>query len=189
MNTFPALLLEKLWPGLVAWTVLYLSDYSLTIACTRLYQAGARDKIALEGSYEITPYYQRDINALRRVSPRFVAALILSLVWLSLIWWFAMQIWPPMYSFSLGAAVLLELAVHMRHFRNLVLFRALVGSDAVRGRIEYPRRLMLRMSSLECVAFSGLFGVVFLFTGSWFVLGGAVACLSLGAKHLRLARS
>jgi hypothetical protein len=93
------------------------------------------------------------------------------------------------YSFALGAVVLLELAIHMRHFRNLVLFRALVGSDAVRGRIEYPRRLMLRMSSLECFAFSGMFGLVFLFTGSLFVLGGAVACMSLGGKHLRLARS
>ena len=48
---------------------------------------------------------------------------------------------------------------------------------------------MLRMSSLECIAFSGLFGVVFLFTGSWFVLGGAVSWLSLGGKHMRLARN
>ena len=128
MNTLPTLFLDKLWPGLVAWTVLYVSDYSLTIACARLYQAGARDKIALEGSYEITPYYQRDINALRRVSPRFVAALVLSVAWLSVIWWLAMQMWPPEYSFALGAVVLLELAVHMRHFRNLVLFRALGGA-------------------------------------------------------------
>jgi hypothetical protein len=186
----PELFLDRLWPGLVIWTVLYISDYSLTIACARLYQAGARDKIAFEGSYEITPYYQRDINSLRRVSPRFLAALILSLVLLSVVWWLGMESpWPPMYSFMLGAMVLVELAIHMRHVRNLLLFRALVGSDAVRGRIEYPRRLMLRMSSLELLAFSGLFGVLFLFTGSWFILGGALACLSLGAQHLRLARS
>jgi len=98
------------------------------------------------------------------------------------------SLFPPMYSFLLGGLILVELAIHMRHFRNLVLFRAIVGSDAVRGRIEYPRRLMLRMSSLESLAFSGLFAVVFLFTGSWFVLGGAVMCLSLAFKHLRLAR-
>ena len=84
--------------------------------------------------------------------------------------------------------ILLELAIHMRHVRNVVLFRALVGSEGVRGRIEYPRRLMLRMSSIEGLAFSGLFAVIFLFTGSWFVLGGAFTCLSLAAKHLRLAR-
>ena len=160
----PGLFLDRLWPGLVAWTVLYISDYSLTIACARLYQAGARDKIALEGSYEITLYFERDIDALRRVSPRFLAALLLSLVWLSVIWWLAMDTWPELYSFGLGAVVLMELAVHMRHLRNLFLFRALVGGDAVRGRIEYPRPLMLRMSSLEFLAFSGLYLVVFLFT-------------------------
>jgi hypothetical protein len=184
----PELFLDRLWPGLVAWTILYISDYSLTIACARLYQAGARDTIVFEGSYEITPYYQRDINALRRVSPRFLAALLLSLVWLAAVWWLADQWWPPVYPFALGAVILLELAIHMRHVRNLVLFRAIVGSEAVRGRIEYPRRLMLRMSSIELLAFSGLFMVMFLFTGSWFVLGGAATCLSLGGQHLRLAR-
>jgi hypothetical protein len=184
----PELFLEKLWPGLVVWTVLYISDYSLTIACARLYQAGARDKIAFEGSYEITPYYQQDINALRLVSPRFLAALLLMLVLLSLVWWLGTEsLGSPMYSFALGALVLVELAVHVRHFRNLVLFRMLVGSDAIRGGIQYPRPLMLRMSSIEFFAFSGLFSVVFLFTGSWFVLGGAMACLSVAVKHWRLA--
>jgi hypothetical protein len=185
----PGLFLDRLWPGLVAWTILYISDYSLTIACARLYQAGAREKIAFEGSYEITPYYQGDINALRSLSPRFLAALLFSLVWLSAVWWLAMEsFFPAMYAFLLGGMILLELAIHVRHFRNLVLFRAIVGSDAVRGRIEYPRRLMLRMSSIEILAFSGLFAVVFAFTGSWFVLGGAVTCLSLAFKHFRLAR-
>ena len=63
-NRLPELFLDRLWPGLLAWTVLYISDYSLTIMCARLYQAGANQKMAFEGSYEITPYYQRDINAL-----------------------------------------------------------------------------------------------------------------------------
>ena len=185
----PELFLDTLWPGLLAWTVLYISDYSLTIMCARLYQAGANQKMAFEGSYEITPYYQRDINSLRRLSPRFFAALLLSLVWLSALWWLAMQsLWPPIYALGLGGVILLELAIHMRHIRNLVLFRAMVGSDSIRGRIEYPRRLMLRNSSIEGLTFSGLFAVMFLFTGSWFVLGGVFTCLSLAGKHLRLAR-
>jgi hypothetical protein len=98
------------------------------------------------------------------------------------------SLWPPIYALGLGAVILLELAIHMRHIRNLVLFRAMVGSDAIRGRIEYPRRLMLRNSSIEGLTFSGLFAVIFLFTGSWFVLGGVFTCLSLAVKHLRLAR-
>jgi len=184
----PELLLDKLWPGLVAWAILYCSDYGLTITCSRLYQAGARDKIVFEGSYEITPYFQHDINSLRLVSPRFLTALLLSLFWLAILWWLATESWPAVYSLALGAVILLELAIHMRHFRNLLLFRALIRTDEVRGRIEYSRRLLLRMSSFELLAFSGLFSVLFLFTRSFFVLGGAAACLSVAGRHWRLAQ-
>jgi hypothetical protein len=188
LNNVPELFLDQLWPGLVAWSILYCSDYGLTIACARLYQAGAREKIAFEGSYEITPYYQRDVNSLRSVRPRFVIALVLSLIWLSAMWWSATASWPVMYSLALGAIVGLELAIHMRHFRNLFLFRAIVGTDQVRGRIEYSRVLMLRASSFELLAFSGLFTALVLFTRSSFAAGGAVSCLLVALNHWLLAR-
>jgi len=189
LNNVPELFLDNLWPGLVAWSILYCSDYGLTIACARLYQAGARERIAFEGSYEITPYYQRDVNSLRLVSPRFVIALVLSLIWLSAMWWSATTAsWPVMYSWALGAIVGIELAIHMRHFRNLFLFRAIVGTDQVRGRIEYARVLMLRASSFELLAFSGLFTVLVLFTRSSFAVGGAVSCLMVAVNHWMLAR-
>ena len=184
----PELLLNNLWPGLVAWAILYCSDYGLTITCSRLYHSGASDKIVFEGSYEITPYFQRDINSLRLVSPRFLTALLLGLVCLAVVWWLATESWPAVYSLALGAMILPELAIHMRHFRNLLLFRALIRTDEARGHIEYSRRLLLRMSSFELLTFSGLFSVLFLFTRSFFVLGGAVACLSLAGKHWRLTR-
>src|SRR5215831_17875565 len=75
--------LETWWLGPLVWVVLYVSDYSLTIASARLYRA--QDKIVLEGSYEITPMFQADVDALRRVSPRFVIILIVSTVYLCLV--------------------------------------------------------------------------------------------------------
>jgi hypothetical protein len=152
-----------------------------------MYQSGVCDKIAFEGSYEITPYFQRDIDSLRRVSPRFILSLLWSSVMLFVVWRLAGQSVPEMYSFVLGAMILVQFAIHMRHFRNLFLFRA-AGSDAVRGRIEYSRRVVLQSSSLELIEFSGLFFALFAFTHSWFVLGGGVACLSVAGKHWRLAR-
>jgi hypothetical protein len=86
-----------MWPGLVAWAILYCSDYVLAVASARLYAAG--------------------------------------------------------------------------------------------GRLEYSRPLMLRLSSLELLTFSGLFAVLFLFTGSVFILGGVTTCLSLAVQHWRLARA
>ena len=121
---------------MTAWSLLYVSDYALTITCARLYQAGAKEKIVFEGSYEITPFYQRDVNALRSISPRFLAMLTLSVAFLALVWVLDGQSQPKFYELVLGMMILVELIIHVRHLRNLLLFRAINYTDAVRGRIE-----------------------------------------------------
>ncbi len=183
----PEFFVQNWWAGLSVWILLFVSDYTLTLVCARLYQKGVRDKIVFEGSYELTPYFQRDIDALRRVSPRFVWALVAMSVVLFVFWQVTRSLLvPEMYFFLLGALISTQLALHTRHLRNLFLFRA-AATDAVRGRIEYSRRVSLRASSIDMLTFSGLFLVVFVFTHSWFVLGGAFACGSVAAKHWRLA--
>jgi hypothetical protein len=177
-----------LWPGLVLWVLLYCSDYFFTITCARMYRNGVREKIGFEGSYEITPYYQQDVDALRKLSPRFIRALVLSLLALSLIWWLSVKIATPSpYLFGLGAMILVEVAVHTRHLRNFFFFRDLLRSNGVRGRIEYARPLTLRLSSTEFVIWAGLFAMLFLVTREWFVLGGAVQCAVVAMKHRKIA--
>ncbi|MBZ5514212.1 MAG: hypothetical protein LAN62_05085 [Acidobacteriia bacterium] len=181
--------LNKLWPGLLVWIALYVSDYILTITCARLYQAGVKNTIVFEGSYEITPYFQRDVNMLRRVSPRFLAALVLIGAVLSSLWWLTRQVaLPEAYDFALGVFISLQLAIHTRHLRNLFLFRAILRGDGIRGRVEYSRPQMLRLSALELIALAGVFAVLFLFTENWFLLGGTIGCLGVAGKHWRLAR-
>jgi len=80
----PSFLFNHFWPGMLVWTLLYISDYALTITCARLYRS--QETVIIEGSYEITPFFQRDINSLRVVSPRFVFALLLTLGMLSFLW-------------------------------------------------------------------------------------------------------
>src|SRR5262249_29585706 len=82
MTSVATFFFDNLWSGLMVWVVLYVSDYSLTLACARLYRQGVCDKIVFEGSFELTPYFQADIDSLRAVSPRFLAALIIGLVYL-----------------------------------------------------------------------------------------------------------
>jgi hypothetical protein len=182
----PNLLFEHAWPGMLVWGLLYVSDYTLTIVCARLY--GRQETIVLQGSYEITPFYQRDINSLRVVSPRFVFMLLLTLGALGFLWILnESSPAPELWQFFLGALIGVQLAVHMRHLRNLVLFRSINHTELVRGHIEYGRSVLLRASSWECFAFSGFFLTLFAFTRSWFILGSAVGCFSLGVKHRRLA--
>lgn len=182
----PNFLFEHAWPGMVVWGLLYVSDYALTTVCARLY--GRQETIVFEGSYEITPFYQRDIDSLRVVSPRFIFILLLTLGGLGFLWILNQS--PPapeIWQFVLGVLVGAQLAVHMRHLRNLVLLRSINHTKLVRGHIEYGRSVILRASSWECFAFSGFFLTLFAFTRSWFILGGALACFSLGVRHRRLA--
>jgi len=180
---------DNLWPGLIAWIGLYVSDYSLTMSCARMYRGG-QQTISVEGSFEITPYYQKDVDALRRFSLRFALALVWGIILLSAIWRLTEQAepahWP--YLIALGGLILTELAVHMRHIRVLFLLRAALANQGVHGRIEYTRPLALRLSSVEFLAFAGMFLVMFGVTRSWFVLGGAVGCMAIAWKHARLRR-
>ena len=182
------LLFGSLWPGLAVWGALYVSDYAFTLMCARLYQNGVKEKIVFEGSFEITPYFQADIDSLRVVSPRFVAAISVACVYLGAIWWLADVSDARLYQFVLGSMILSELAIHVRHLRNFVLFRAILSTDGIQGRVQYTRPSMLRMSAVELFAFAGLYAFVFMFTFSWFVFGGVFACLSIGVKHRSLAR-
>jgi hypothetical protein len=168
-------------------SALYVSDWRLTMTCARLYRNGVVDTIRFEGSYEITPLYQREVDALRGWSWKgtVVLATLAGILWQ--LWHASSSGWPDAYEIVLGALVLLQLVVHIRHLRNLHLFRS-IGSRGIRGSIEYPRDMMLFASSNEILAFSVLFAVIFAVSGSLFVLGGVFSCLVVSAQHRILAR-
>jgi len=151
-----------------------------------MYQA--QTTLVFEGSYEITPIYQADVNALRRISPRFAAILVASTAY---VWWLAglraSSEMRDLIAVAIGALVLIQLTVHLRHLRNWFMFRTL-QRGGVTGHIEYPRAGMLRASAFELLSFTGLYACLFLVTHDLFVLGGAIACAVLAASHYRLAR-
>jgi hypothetical protein len=155
-----------------------------------LYQAGVREKIVFDGSFELTPYFQKDVDSLKPVSRRFILALVCTTGALALFGYASRGSRPAdeIYQILLGGLILLELAVHVRHVRNLYLFRTALLPDGIRGRIEYGRFVVLRASSIELVSFVAMFLVVFAFTRSPFVFGGALTCAHTAWAHWRFAR-
>src|SRR5262245_19821168 len=183
------LLTDHLWPGLLLWVGLYISDYTFTIVCARMYRDGVREFIAFEGSFELTPYFQKDVDALRRLSPRFVIALIAILIVLVALWMLSRLVWPAGYAVGLGALLLVQAAIHTRHLRNYFLFRRILAGGAVRGRIEYNRPAMLALSAYELFAFAGVYLLIFIATLDPFVGGGVAGCLSVAVRHYPRARA
>jgi hypothetical protein len=53
------------WPAAIAWALIYMSDFVLTITCARLYRRNLASKIVFEGSFELNPVFQRDVDSMK----------------------------------------------------------------------------------------------------------------------------
>ena len=176
------------WPGAILWIILYTSDYYLTIYSARGFRATGH--FQFEGSFELTPQYQRDIDALKPVSKLHVTLLGLYSLLIVFIWWFTKRLpfFPWTYLFYLGMFLLMEIAVHLRHLRNVSLIREIRKSGGVEGQISYRKWFSYRISALEFYTFSALFLIIAILSYSPFFLGGAMMCFGTGFKHIRLAK-
>jgi hypothetical protein len=181
--------LSSPWPGTIAWAFSYISDYVLTITCARLYRRNAASKIVFEGSFELNPIFQKDVDSLKLVSPRFLVLLVLTSTQIAISWALTIPSSPEAYAFVVGAFICLELAIHVRHITNLYLFSSRSAAEQMRGRIDYGRPLILRMSAVQILSFAVLFAVGLAFTGSWFFAGGAVSCSFLSFRNWRQAHA
>ncbi|MFC1708408.1 hypothetical protein ACFL59_16575, partial [Planctomycetota bacterium] len=92
---------------------------------------------------------------------------------------------PRRFSFALGALFLQSTVANMRHVENIVGWHLI--RDLPRGETTpvYPRWLALQESAVRRFTLAGLFGVLFLVTSSWFVLGGVAGCTVLGFRQWR----
>ena len=176
------------WYGIILWIILYTSDYYLTIYGAR----GFREigHIQFEGSFELTPQYQKDIDALKPISRLHITLLILYSLLILVIWWVTrLSIYLAWtYPLYLGMFLLLEVAIHVRHFRNVAIIREIRKHGGVDGQIVYRKWFSYRISATDLYISATIFLLVALLTYSLFFLGGAIMCYMTGMKHARLAK-
>ena len=174
--------------GVILWIILYISDYYLTLYSAR----GFREigYFQFEGSFELTPLYQRDIDALKPVSKRHIVLLVLYSLLIAFIWWFTKRLifFPWTYLLYLGMFLLLEVAVHLRHLRNISLIREIRKNGGVDGEIRYRKWFSYRISASEFYLYAVLFLIFAILAYSPFFLGGAIMCFATGIRHNRLAK-
>jgi len=176
------------WYGVILWIILYSSDYYLTLISARGFRQVGH--FHFEGSFELTPQYQKDIDDLRPISRLHITLLIGYSILILVIWWITRlsMFLEWTYPFYLGMLFLVEVAVHLRHFRNLAIIRELHRNGGVEGQITYRKWFSYRNSANELYITGSLFLLVALLTYSLFFLGGAIMCYGTGFKHARLAK-
>ncbi|RPJ26129.1 MAG: hypothetical protein EHM33_12685 [Chloroflexi bacterium] len=178
------------WYGVILWIILYISDYYLTLYSARGFREIGHFQFEV---FELTPQYQKEVEALKPVSKLHITLLILYSLLILFIWWVTKRFLPfpwtyLAYSFYLGIFLLLEVAVHIRHLRNISLIREIKKNGGVEGQISYRKWFSYRISAFEFYMFSVLFLILAMLYFSPFFLGGAIMCFATGFKHSRLAK-
>lgn len=175
-------------PGMVLWIILYISDYYLTLISARGFREV--DVFRFEGSLELTPQFQKDINEQNHFSKRHISYLIIYTLVVLIFWflavWYLKADW--LYLFYLGAFLLLEVAVHFRHFRNLRQISLLKKIGGVEGSVIFRKRFSYMLSAFDLYSFAVLFLLVSVLTFSPFFLGGMLTCFATGYRHMSYAR-
>lgn len=181
-------LISNPWAGVIVWVILYISDYYLTIYSARGFRE--IDRFQFEGSMELTPQFQNDVDHLRPVSKRHLFSLVASSLILLLVWWIThLSIYLEWtYALYLGMFLLLEVAVHLRHLRNVAIIREVRKNGGVDGQIRYKQWFSYRNSANELYITGTFLLLVALLTYSLFFFGGALACYGIGFRHARLAK-
>ncbi len=179
------------WYGVILWIIFYTSDYYLTIYSAR----GFREigHFQFEDSFELTPRFQKDINALKPVSKLHIFALVITSLLILVVWWltkfFLSFPWVDLvYLFYLGMFLLLEVAVHFRHLRNVSVIREIKKGGGVEGQIFHQKWFSYKVSASEFYRFAIFFLMIAVMYYSPFFLGGALMCFSTGIRHAQWAK-
>jgi len=119
------------------------------------------------------------------VSPKFIATLMVLALGIAIGWTVCIQQYnrPDIFAFLIGGLLLVEVAIGMQHFRNIVLFHHARRAEGVQGKIEYTKRLTLTLSYTELYGLVVLYLMTFLVTSSWFFLGGALTCFVASRRY------
>jgi hypothetical protein len=166
------------------FVAVFASDSLLTTYAARIYQDGAGHVIGLEGSYELNPAFVNEVDQLRALSPRFLARIGMFSLLIWAFWYLSVQLsWlPQAYPFFVGAILLVQGPIHIRHIRNIIAFRHARTGDGIAGNIQYARRFSYWLSTVELLSFSGLYLLLALLAGSVLPLGGSFGTVVLALR-------
>jgi hypothetical protein len=180
------LFINRVWLAIILGVGAYAAEYLLAGHEAYLYHTGAKNFIVLAGRYEQTTAIQQLELKRRIASLKFVVPVVILAVAIFVVWQICIPQYnrPDLFAFLLGGLVLLEASGIMQRARNVVLFRHARDAEGLQGKIEYSKRLVFTLYYTEQYAFTVLCGLLFLLTGSWFFLGGALTTF-VSSRRLR----
>jgi hypothetical protein len=182
------------WAALAVAAVVgaFFADYLLTHAGARASQR-VRDRWSVEGSYELNPTWERQIDSGQLVSVRvFIVPALLAVVLAlaRLIAWPRSEFTDPaFFGFAVGSIALLQAPILLIHGTNLQTFTDLAVPSAAQGGVRYSRWFAYRSTAGHLARFGVLWIVLWVPSQQAFFLGGALSCLVFARRLAQLGQT
>ena len=168
----------------------FFADYTLTHIGARANEL-VRDRWRVEGSYEMNPTWERQIDSRQWFGPRVVlvplalAAILGTLRLLAGL----VDVYddPAYFGSAVGVMLLLQAPILLLHAMNLQTFQMLLDPTAAEGGIAYRRWFVYRQSVVYLLGFSVIWLVLWVPSQQAFFLGGAASCALFASRFWQLA--
>ena len=168
----------------------FFADYSLTHVGARANER-VRDRWRVEGSYEMNPVWERQIDSGRwfglrvLLVPLALAAILGALRLLA--GFFDVYADPAYFALGVGTMLLIQAPVLMLHASNLQTFRMLADPSAAEGSIVYRRWFVYQQGIVYLAGFAVLWLLLWVPSQQAFFLGGVLSCGLFARRFARLA--
>jgi hypothetical protein len=177
------LLEQNVWLAAAVCVLVYLLDYLLSHQETRLYREIQGRYLTIEEVYNESPTFDVKTGRPRLVNFRISAILVVMATGVYLVWLVSQRVQQPLvFSVLVGGLILMKLASMARRWRSISLYHGLQKEGGVSEHCEVSRRLYFTVMYNDLYNFTVLYFIVFVLTGSWFFIGGALTCLVAGRR-------
>ena len=170
----------------------FFADYTLTHVGARASEL-VRDRWRVEGSYEMNPVWERQIDSRRWFGPRVLLVPLALAGILSLLRLLAglVDVYadPAYFALGVGTMLLIQAPVLMLHAANLQTFRLLADPTAVVGGIVYRRWFVYRQGIVYLAGFAVLWLLLWVPSQQAFFLGGVLSCGVFARRLAQLAKA
>lgn len=168
--------------------LVYMLAYYLANLEAYLYHHGVKRKLNFQDRYQIPKEVLDAGSAQAWVRWRvknwtFWGALLVLAIGIPSVWQVTLNYnRTDVFLILVGGLILAEFAELVGNLRNILWFRRIRETGAVKGQAEFSKKATLSLVYGDQYSFAALYFFLFLVTSSWFLLGGALTCAISGRR-------
>ncbi len=168
--------------SIICIPLLMFADFYLTLLGKKL-----RDNVYLQHifteEYELNPRWQKDVNNFKMFDYKHLLSVIL---FTGYFYFASLLLGDSWYYGVYGAFFTMYAFVTIRHLNNILTYRfANKNPDLFTGKATFGHLFGLNLSKYQSFTYSVFMLVLFAWTQSWFILGGAIGLALLGLTNIR----